>query len=141
MLIAGVKSFATAIQTKKIIFKGRIATNSNLPMKILYAMEIRIQRWLGECKKFGNHLMVNDRLVCFDEVFEMVMNSSINVTLTPNFINSPPKKLSTITTVTPSGDDGKQKGGKKRKSDEVEGERIIKNAAPISKFLLKESKI
>jgi hypothetical protein len=33
-LIAGVKSFATAIQTKKIIFKGRIATDRDLPMKI-----------------------------------------------------------------------------------------------------------
>jgi hypothetical protein len=80
--------------------------------------------------------MVNDRLVCFDEVFEMVMNSSINVTLPPNFINPLPKNLSTATTVTPPGDDGKQKGGKKRKSDEVEGEHITKNATPISKFLL-----
>jgi hypothetical protein len=61
-LVAGVKSFATAIQTEKIIFKERISTGSNLPTKILYAMEIRIQRWLGECQKFGNHLIVNDRL-------------------------------------------------------------------------------
>ncbi len=104
-------------------------------------MEIRIQRWLGECQKFGDCLMVNNRLVCFDEVFEMVMNSSFNVTLPPNFINPPPKKLSTATTVMPPGDDGKQKGGKKKKSDKVEGERITKNAAPISKFLLKEGKI
>jgi hypothetical protein len=33
-LVAGVKSFATAIQTKKIIFKGRIATDSNLPTNL-----------------------------------------------------------------------------------------------------------
>jgi hypothetical protein len=32
-LVSGVKSFATAIQTKKIIFKGRIATDSDLPTK------------------------------------------------------------------------------------------------------------
>jgi hypothetical protein len=141
-LVAGVKSFATAIQTKKIIFKGHIATDSNLPTKILYAMEIRIERWLGECQKFGDCLMVNDCLVCFDEVFEMVvMNSSVNVTLPPNFINPPPKNPSTATTVMPPGDDGKRKGGKKKKSDKVEGEHITKNAAPISEFLLKEGEI
>ncbi len=106
-LVAGVKSFATAIQTKKIIFKGCIATDSNFPTKILYAMEIRIQRWLGECQKFGYRSMVNDRLVWFDEVFEMVMNSFINTTLPPNFINPPPKNPSTATTIKPPGDNGK----------------------------------
>ena len=33
-LVLGVKVFASAILTKKIIFKGRIATDSNLPTKI-----------------------------------------------------------------------------------------------------------
>ena len=51
-LVFGVKLFASAILTEKIIFKGRIAADGDhLPTKILYAMEIRIQRWLGECKK------------------------------------------------------------------------------------------
>jgi hypothetical protein len=104
-------------------------------------MKIRIQRWLEECQKFGDRLMVNNRLICFNEVFEMVMNSSVNVTLPPNFINPHPKNPSTPTTVMPPGDDGQQKGGKKRKSDKVEGEHIIKNADPISEFLLKEGKI
>ena len=35
--------------------------------------------------------MVNNRLVSFDNVFKMVMNSSLNVILPPNFIRSPPK--------------------------------------------------
>jgi hypothetical protein len=141
VLVAGVKSFATAIQTKKIIFKGRIITDSNLPTKISYAMEIRIQCWLGECQKFGDCSMVNNCLVCFDKVFEMIMNSSGNMTLPPNFINPPPKNPSTAITVTPPGDNGKQKGGKKRKSDKVKEEHITKNAAPISEFFLKEGKI
>jgi hypothetical protein len=33
-LVVGVKSFYSAILTKKIIFKGCIATNGNLPTKI-----------------------------------------------------------------------------------------------------------
>ena len=51
-LAEGVKLFASAIQSEKIIFKGRIAADGDLPAKILYAMEIRIQRWLGECEKY-----------------------------------------------------------------------------------------
>ncbi len=36
--------------------------------------------------------MVNDCLVCFNKVLEMVLNSSLNVTLSPNSIESTPKK-------------------------------------------------
>ncbi len=90
-LISGVKLIAAAIKTKKIIFKGHIAADSDLPTKKMYAMEIRIQRWLGKCQKFSDRSMVNDRLVSFDNVFEMVMNSSLNVIFPPNFIKPPPK--------------------------------------------------
>jgi hypothetical protein len=50
-LTEGIKLFTSAILTKKIIFKCRIAADGDLPTKIPYAMEIRIQRWLGECEK------------------------------------------------------------------------------------------
>ncbi len=83
--------------------------------------------------------MVNDRLVCFDEVFEMVMNSTINVTLLPNFVKPAPKSSLTSTPgAAPTEGDGKKKGGKKRKSGDVDGERITKNPTPISEFLLKD---
>jgi hypothetical protein len=39
-IVTGVKSFATAILSEKIIFKGRIAANRKMPVKILYAMEL-----------------------------------------------------------------------------------------------------
>jgi hypothetical protein len=141
-LVVGVKLFALSILTEKIIFKGRIAANSNLPTKILYAMEIRIQHWLGECKKIDDHSMVNDRLVSFDKVFEMVMNHSLNVTLPPNFIKSPPKNPNTTTTAMPPRDNDKQQGGgKKRKWNNDNNDRITKNTAPIIKFLMKEDEI
>jgi hypothetical protein len=84
--------------------------------------------------------MVNDRLVSFDEVFKMVMNSTMNVTLPPNFVKPTPKISPTSNNLTPAGEDGKQKGEKKRKSGEVNRERITKNVAPISKFLMKDGK-
>jgi hypothetical protein len=141
-LIAGVNSLANAIKTEKIIFKGRIAANSDLPTKILYAMEIRIQRWLVEYQKFSDRSMVNDRLVSFHKIFKIIINSSLNVILPPNFIKPPLKNPSPKLNPTP-GLNSKQKGkreGKKRKLDEATGDRIIKNAAPITKFPIKESK-
>jgi hypothetical protein len=72
-IVTGIKSFATAILSEKIIFKGRIAADREMPAKILYAMELRFQRWLGECVKYEDRSMMNDRLVCFEEVFEMIM--------------------------------------------------------------------
>ncbi len=139
-IVAGVKSFATAILSEKNIFKGRIAADSELPAKILYAMEICIQRWLGECVKLKDQLIVNDRLDSFNEVFEMVMNRTMNVTLPPNFVKPTPKNFPTSNNVTPTGEDGKRKEGKKRKSGEVDRERITKNVAPISEFLMKDGK-
>jgi hypothetical protein len=137
-LVAGANSFATAISSEKNIFKGRIASDSKLLAKILYALEIRIQRWLGVCLKFEDRLMANNRLVCFDEVFEMVMNSTINITLPPNFVKPAPKSPPTSTGAASAEGDGKKKGGKKRKSGKIDGERIVKNPAPISEFLMKD---
>jgi hypothetical protein len=127
--------------SENIIFKGRIASDSKLPAKILYAFEIRIQRWLGECLKVQDRSMVNDRLVCFDEVFKMVMKSTINVTLPPNFVKPAPKSPPTSTGAASAEGNRKNKGGKKRKSGEINGECIVKNPAPISKFLMKDGKI
>ena len=136
-LVAGVNSLPNTIKTEKIIFKGRFTANNGLPTKILYTMEIRIQRWLAECQKFSDRSMVNDRLVSLDKIFEMVMNSSLNVILPPNFIEPPPKIQSPEPNPTP-GQDKKGKG-KKSKSDEA-NDHIVKNAAPITEFLIKESK-
>jgi hypothetical protein len=79
--------------------------------------------------------MVNNRLVGFDKVFEMVMNHSLNVTLPPNFIKSSPKNPTTTTTVTPPEDnDKRQGGGEKRKQNNNDGYCINKKTAPKSNF-------
>ncbi len=138
-LIIETKSITTAIQSKKIVFKTCIATNGEFPTKFLYTMEIRTQRWLGECQKHSYRSMVNDRLVCFDKVLKMVLNSSLNVTLPPNFIKPSPKKPTPELTPTPR-DNRKQKNNK-RKTNNVGEEHVIKNTAPIMKFLMKDDEV
>ena len=85
--------------------------------------------------------MVNNHLVCFDEVLEMVMNCTHNVVLPPNFIKSNPKNP----TVTPpgAGDDDKKRNKKeqKRKRGDEEDARITKNTEPITEFLMKQGEI
>ena len=66
--------------------------------------------------------MVNDRLVCFDEVFEMAMNCSLNVTLPPNFIKSPPKNP----TVTPPGAEDEDGHGRSRHQEDVAEEMLLR---------------
>ncbi len=84
--------------------------------------------------------MVNNRLVCFNEVFEMIMNSTMNIILPPNFVKPTPKTPPTSTSATSAECKGKKKGGKKRKAGENKGGRIAKNVAPIPEFLMKDGK-
>ena len=118
-LVTRVNSLANAIKTEKIVFKECIASNSDLPTKILYAMEIRIQHWLAKCQKLIDRSMVNNRLISFDKKFEMVMNSPLNVILPPNFIKPPPKNPSPELNPTQGLDSKQKRKGKKRKSDEA----------------------
>ncbi len=84
--------------------------------------------------------MVNDHLVSFNEIFKMIMNSSLNVILPPSFIKPPPKNPSPEPNPTP-GHDSKQNGkGEERKLNKSTGDSIIKNAALITEFLIKEGK-
>ena len=75
--------------------------------------------------------MVNDRLISFDKVFEMVMNHSLNLTRPPNFIKFPPKNPTTTTTTTTSpGDDDKRRGGGKKRKRKARRKRLLRSTRP-----------
>ncbi len=48
--------------------------------------------------------MVEDRIVSFETVIKMALNSSLNKILPPNFIKSPPKTPTNATTIFPGED-------------------------------------
>lgn len=103
-------------------------------------MVIRIQRWLGECQKLDIRSMVNDHIVDFDPLIEMVLNSSMNVTLPPNFVVKSTIEMPDNTTGLKRKlevrDD--HHGKKKGKNNDGEG-RIVKNLSPINNFLMKDN--
>ncbi len=106
-LVLSVKNAIFYIQCKKVIFKMRIAADVEFAAKFIHAMEIQIQRWLEECQKFDDRSMVNDRIVDFDPLIEMVLNSSMSVTLPPKFIiKSATKTLDTTTGLKRKLEDG-----------------------------------
>lgn len=118
----------------------RIAADVEFAAKFIYAMEIRIQHWLGECQKFDDRSMVNNRMVDFDPLIEMVLKSSMNVTLPPNFVDKSTIKTPDTTTGSnrklEDGDD--HRGNKKGKNNDGEG-RIVKNLSPINDFLMNDN--
>ena len=136
-LTTGIKSVIFYLQKEKMTFKTRIAGDREYAAKFLYALEIRIQRWKGECQQEKDRSCVNDRIVDFDDVVEQVLNSSLNIVLPPTFVKPTEQEQ------TGSGAGGasnkKEKENKKRKERENNAnERMTKNEAPITEFLMSE---
>ena len=136
-LVNGIKTLIFCIRRDKITFKTRIAGDKEFATKFIFAVEIRIQRWLRACMTYADRSMIDDRLVNFDPVIESVLNSTLNIVLPPNFIVTPTTKP-TNPTVVPPGDDTKKKTPKKRKAADDDNDRIATNTAPVKEFLLKE---
>jgi hypothetical protein len=142
ILVVGMRGTIFSIRCKKIMFKTRIAADSNFPTKFLFVIEICTQHWLGGCMQYDKESMVNDHIINFDPVIEMVLNSSLNVILPPSFIKSPTKNPTNATTVLPGEDNPtRKKWGKKRKSDNTNKERMVKNTALINEFLIEGRKV
>jgi hypothetical protein len=114
-LVVGTKGTIFSICHEKIIFKTRIAANSNFPTKFLYTIDICTQCCLGDCMKYNDQSMVNNHIVNFDLVIEMVVNSSLIIILVTNFIKSPPKNPTNANIIFPCKDyPSIKKGGKKK---------------------------
>jgi hypothetical protein len=122
--------------TRKGHLQMQITADVEFAAEFIYAMEIRIQSWLGECQKFNDRSMVNDRIVDFDPLIKMVLSSS----LLPNFIvKSATETLDTTTSLKRKLDKGDdRRGKKKRKNNDGEG-RIVKKLSPINGFLMTDS--
>jgi hypothetical protein len=139
-LANGIKMLIFCIRRDKIAFKTRIAGDKEFATKFIFAVEIRIQRWLRACMMHDDRSMIDDRLVNFDPVVESVLNSTLNIVLPPNFIVASSTTKPTNPTVVSPDEDTKKKNPKKRKSGNGDdgNDRIVKNNDPIKDFLLRD---
>ncbi len=118
---------------------------SNTQQKILYAFEIRIQRWLCLCKQQEYQSAINDRIIDIDPVIKQILNSSLTIDLpivfVPTATNPAQKKEGDVT---PEGQQqGAEKRGKKRKGegDDDAACKHIKNKNMVKEFKMKEGKV
>ncbi len=75
-LVNGISGLIYCMRQNKIVFKTRIAGNNEFATKFIFAVEIRIQRWLKACMTYDDRSMINDCLVNFDTIVKSVLNST-----------------------------------------------------------------
>ena len=91
-LPVGIGCALTLIEQEVSTIKVRIAEDFRYPAKILYAFEIRIQRWLYLCKQQDNRSIINNRIIEMDQVIEQILNSSLSIDLPPIFTTNASQK-------------------------------------------------
>ena len=69
------------IEQEVSTIKVRIAGDFRYPAKILYAFEIRIQRWLNLCEQQEDRSTINDSIIDMDQVMEQILHSSLTIDL------------------------------------------------------------
>lgn len=130
----GIRIFHKKLISKRAIIKALIETDSTLPTKVLYAVDTRFQRHLGECRLATDRSEVNDRLVDFDDIFEELLDKRFNRTLPPTFqqVND------TDADANIDDDTGTDTGGprkrRKRKQREEEDRSLVRNNNQLEEF-------
>jgi hypothetical protein len=92
---------------------SRKAGDFRYPEKILYAFEIRIQRWLYLCKQQEDRLTINNSIIDMDQVIEQILNSSLSIDLPLVFTTGDAQKKEGVI-LTPAGAGEQQQGGEKK---------------------------
>ena len=118
-------------KNEKTILKAKIVEDKLLPAKILFNVDSKNQRWLRSCMEANDRSEVNDNIIDFRSLVELVLNGQFVQTLPPVF------------TMTARKDD--EKGGdppykKAKKENDSEKERVIKNETQIEGFKMKSGK-
>jgi len=133
------------IEQEVSTIKVRIAGDFRYPAKILYAFEIRIQRWLNLCEQQEDRSTINDSIIDMDQVMEQILHSSLTIDLPLVFTTSESqKKEGEIPTPTSAaggaGQPGGEKKGRKRKGggDDDGADRRVVNTSMVEEFKMKE---
>ena len=130
--------FIESMMKRKTIYKAAIVNDEAFPAKVMYAIDIRFQRWLAECKRASDRCEVDDRIIDLSEIGNDICNSRFFVNLPPSFS----RPHDSIEDEKPSGSGGAQGGGRKRKSDKDEKDgnkkKQVQNDDQIEEFKLKD---
>ena len=104
----------------------------------MYAIDIRYQRWLNECKRARDRCEVDDRIIDLSEIGNDICNSRFAVELPPSFTRPNDPKDDGRS----SESAGAQEGGRKRRGDkddkDANKKRQVRNDDQIEEFKIRE---
>ena len=98
--------------------------------KFLFAIDTRIQLWLGLCETMDNREDVNDKLIDFDDLLQAIMLRTFNIALPPSF-----KNLFDSEKVSDRDDQGRR-DKKKRKANDDDQQTKILNSGKIEDWCI-----
>ncbi len=140
-----VRHAITLLNSEISTIKVRIASDHTYPAKILYTIEIRIQRWLRHCEQNEDRSSIDNRIIDMDPVTEHILNSSLMIDLPPIFTDANPSHTKGTIAPTAAAGGQQQQGGENRgkKRKECNGteaaKQYIKNENMIEEFKIKET--
>ncbi len=85
------------MENNKSTFKARECTDDKFLAKFLFAVNLRFQLWLKDCRKATSQNEVNDSLIDFSALISNVLQSSFHMELPPTFAMKDPKPEPTPT--------------------------------------------
>lgn len=133
------KAFVNNLLRNRGNIKSVIAGDNTTPTKILYAADLRTQRWLKQCEEADDRADVDDDLLNFSHIVEDTLNQSLRVNLPPVFdVQRPdPEPREPVWNET---DGGKQRGKKRGRGDLDEDDKtrgIVRNEQQVPSLKLK----
>ena len=88
-LVPSLNSFHKSMTLNKKCIKTRIASDELYAAKILYAIDTRAQRWLGECKDAKERANIDDSIVDFKDLSNDILNGRFMMQLPKVFMINP----------------------------------------------------
>jgi hypothetical protein len=126
------------VNRQKKSFCDQIALEDFFVAKFLFALDMRVQRWLLSCKQAVNSCTeVNDRVLNFKDLINDVLNSTFNLSLPPAFkkVNASNDYSATEVAEQSKNKEGRRGGGNKRKKKDGDGN-MVKNMGQHGDFKL-----
>ena len=133
LIVSRLLSLRREFKNEKTILKAKIIDDKSLPAKILFSVDSKTQRWLRSCMEADDRSEVNDSIINFRPLVDLVLEGQFVQTLPPVFsMNSNRMKERDFDPPT------KKARSEKDKNDDKGKRAFEKNDTQIDSFKLKD---
>jgi len=133
---AGLRDLVRKVSHYRPTLKAKCAMDKSFATQVVYAVDTKMQRWLGECKIARDRSEVNDDIVDFNIIVNDILDNRFSVPLPLAF-----KKTDIVETNTSvfetqkiGNPNGKRKG---KRDDDNDREKRVLNSEQVEEFKMK----